>query len=75
MPPTDMEYLNCTGKKIETLVKMTPFRTCQFTGSSNVAEELVHLMHGKVRVEDAGFDWKILGPDVSDIEYVTWTSD
>lgn len=26
-------------------------------------------------LEDAGFDWKILGPDVSDIDYVAWQSD
>jgi len=27
-------------------------------------------LKGKVRLEDAGFDWKVLGPDVHDIEYV-----
>lgn len=26
-------------------------------------------MKGKVRLEDAGFDWKILGPDVNEIDY------
>lgn len=31
--------------------------------------------HGRVRIEDAGFDWKILGPDVSQLEYVAWVSD
>jgi len=75
MPATDMEFLNCSGTKIESLIKMTPFRTCQFTGSSKVAEELCALLHGKIRIEDAGFDWKILGPDVSDMDYVAWTSD
>jgi len=25
---------------------------------------------GKLKIEDAGFDWKILGPDVDDIDYV-----
>jgi 1-pyrroline-5-carboxylate dehydrogenase len=28
-----------------------------------------------MRIEDAGFDWKILGPDVHDIDYVTWQAD
>lgn len=32
-----------------------------------------------MRIEDAGFDWKILGPDVpkdqSQIDYVAWQSD
>jgi 1-pyrroline-5-carboxylate dehydrogenase len=36
-------------------------------------------LNGKVRIEDAGFDWKILGPDVPKdpklIEYVAWQSD
>ena len=26
---------------------------------------------GKLKIEDAGFDWKILGPDVDDVEYVS----
>jgi len=28
-----------------------------------------------VFLEDAGFDWKVLGPDVSDMEYVAWQCD
>jgi 1-pyrroline-5-carboxylate dehydrogenase len=30
------------------------------------------MKNGLVKLEDAGFDWKILGPDVSDFEYVAW---
>ena len=26
-------------------------------------------------MEDAGFDWKILGPDVTDFDYVAWQCD
>lgn len=29
----------------------------------------------QVFLEDAGFDWKILGPDVSNEEYVAWVCD
>lgn len=29
----------------------------------------------QVYLEDAGFDWKILGPDVRDLEYVAWVAD
>ena len=29
----------------------------------------------QVFLEDAGFDWKILGPDVSEIDYVAWQCD
>ena len=32
-------------------------------------------LSGKVFLEDAGFDWKILGPDVGDVPYVAWQSD
>ena len=27
------------------------------------------------QIEDAGFDWKILGPDVNDFDYVSWVCD
>ena len=30
------------------------------------------LTHLQIFLEDAGFDWKILGPDVSDFDYVAW---
>lgn len=26
-------------------------------------------------LEDAGYDWKLLGPDVQDIDYVAWQAD
>eukprot|EP00983_Pelagomonas_calceolata_P113698 1160011-Pelagomonas_calceolata.AAC.4 len=29
----------------------------------------------KVFLEDAGFDWKVLGPDVRDVDYVAWQCD
>lgn len=32
--------------------------------SSRVSERLAKDLHGRLKVEDAGFDWKILGPDV-----------
>ena len=32
---------------------------------------------GKIKIEDAGFDWKVLGPDVdkSQLDYVAWVCD
>lgn len=30
---------------------------------------------GQVFLEDAGFDWKILGPDVSNLDHVVWVCD
>lgn len=30
---------------------------------------------GKCKIEDSGFDWKVMGEDVSDLDYVAWTCD
>ena len=38
-----------------------------FTGSSRVAEKLAVDLKGRIKLEDAGFDWKILGPDVQEV--------
>ncbi len=46
--------------------------TCR---SSHVAEKLAQDLNGRIKVEDAGFDWKILGPDVDNFDYVSWTCD
>jgi len=42
-----------------------------FTGSSRVAEKLALDLKGRIRLEDAGFDWKVLGPDVQEVSYYT----
>ena len=57
---------------MESLLKKTNYRLLQFTGSSNIAERLCNVMHGKIKIEDAGFDWKILGPDVLEFDYVAY---
>uniref|UniRef100_A0A0D3AYE2 Aldehyde dehydrogenase domain-containing protein n=1 Tax=Brassica oleracea var. oleracea TaxID=109376 RepID=A0A0D3AYE2_BRAOL len=33
------------------------------------------LLEGRIRLEDAGFDWKVLGPDVQEVDYVAWVCD
>lgn len=38
-----------------------------FTGSSRVADKLAVDLKGRIKLEDAGFDWKILGPDVNEV--------
>jgi 1-pyrroline-5-carboxylate dehydrogenase len=75
MPAEDCDLLNGGGQAMESLVKSQVFRSVQFTGSNKVAEKLSQLTNGRVRLEDAGFDWKILGPDVNDFDYVAWQSD
>ena len=44
-------------------------RMTLFTGSSRVAEKLAVDLKGRVKLEDAGFDRKILGPDVLQVSY------
>lgn len=75
MPTTDVSILNGQHIAVDHLIKKNLFRLTQFTGSSKVAEYLSETTKGKVRLEDAGFDWKVLGPDVSDIDYVAYQSD
>lgn len=29
----------------------------------------------QVYLEDAGFDWKVMGPDVANLDYVAWQCD
>ena len=40
-----------------------------------MADKLTQVTNGKVKIEDAGFNWKVLGPDVGDLDYVAWQSD
>jgi hypothetical protein len=35
-----------------------PVRLTQFTGGAHVSEQLCREFAGKVKIEDAGFDWK-----------------
>lgn len=75
MPKEDVDMLNCQGPVAEKLITTAPIRLTQFTGSSHVAELLSVRTAGKVKIEDAGFDWKIFGPDVSDVDYVAYQCD
>lgn len=79
LPTTDVDLIHCRGSVMNELLTRArdTIRLVQFTGSSEVAEQIAVLMHGKVRIEDAGFDWKILGPDFDpkDLPYVAWQCD
>lgn len=75
MPKEDVDMLNCQGPVAEELITSSPICLTQFTGSSRVAEHLSKVTAGKVKIEDAGFDWKILGPDVANVDYVAWQCD
>jgi 1-pyrroline-5-carboxylate dehydrogenase len=75
MPKEDLDLIHCDGPEMESILKKSDVRLTQFTGSSRVGERLAKALHGKVRLEDAGFDWKILGPDVDEVDYVAWQCD
>eukprot|EP00922_Rhytidocystis_sp_ex-Travisia-forbesii_P010666 GHVS01015624.1.p1 GENE.GHVS01015624.1~~GHVS01015624.1.p1 ORF type:complete len:564 (-),score=64.88 GHVS01015624.1:327-2018(-) len=75
MPVTDMDFINTRGPVMGQLVEQAQLRLLQFTGSSEVAHQLGKTMNGRMRIEDAGYDWKILGGDVIDMEYVAWQCD
>ena len=74
-PPLDFDFINCDGPAMQEIIQKSHPRIVQFTGSSKVADHLSILTKGKVKIEDAGFDWKILGHDVHEFDYVAWTSD
>merc|ERR1719231_2249402 len=75
LPPTDIDYVYSDGPTFNELVVRGNCRMTLFTGSQAIAEKLTLDLRGRVKLEDAGFDWKVLGPDVSEIEYVAWQSD
>eukprot|EP01016_Furgasonia_blochmanni_P044279 TRINITY_DN613_c0_g1_i13.p1 TRINITY_DN613_c0_g1~~TRINITY_DN613_c0_g1_i13.p1 ORF type:complete len:524 (+),score=89.22 TRINITY_DN613_c0_g1_i13:319-1890(+) len=75
MPPTDVDLIHCEGPPMMKILEKANIRMLQFTGSSRVANLLTKVMNGRIKIEDAGFDWKILGPDVQEFDYVCWVSD
>ena len=79
LPMTDMDMIHCRGTKMGHLIESAraDIRLVQFTGSSGVAEHLSEVMSGAVRIEDAGFDWKVIGPDYHAdwLDYVAWQCD
>lgn len=76
-PLGDVDLLHGGGAPMQKVITDTPVRLTQFTGSSQVAHKLLQLTGGKVKIEDAGFDWKIVGPDVGDkqVDYVAYVCD
>lgn len=75
LDPNVMDMVYCDGPTFNELLLKGDSRMTLFTGSQAVAEKLTLDMRGRVKLEDAGFDWKILGPDVIEEDYVAWQSD
>jgi len=79
LPASDLDMIHCRGTVMGDLIAAArkDIRLVQFTGSSGVAEHLADVMNGAVRIEDAGFDWKVIGPDYHPewLDYVAWQCD
>jgi len=79
LPPGDVDLIHCTGTEMGKLLDKAKddIRMVQFTGSSSVAEQVTRVVNGAVRLEDSGFDWKVIGPDYQEdwLDYVAWQSD
>ena len=79
MPKEDLDFIHADGPVMEKILKQADAKMTLFTGSSTVGEHLVKALKGKVKLEDGGYDWKILGPDVprrqEDIDFVAYTCD
>jgi len=79
LPADALDLIHCRGSAMGKLLETArdDIRLVQFTGSSTVAERISALMNGAVRLEDAGFDWKVIGPDYDRkwLNYVAWQCD
>lgn len=75
LPLADVDLVHGQGATVGEILAQARPRSTLFTGSKQVAERLARDLHGRVFLEDAGFDWKILGPDVAEFEYVAWQCD
>lgn len=82
LPKDNVDLLHADGEITQKLIENTTdiIKLTQFTGSSDVAEKLLKITNGKVKIEDAGFDFKILGNDSiesckNDLNYVSYVCD
>lgn len=79
MPPLDVNLIHGVGSGMSRLVhdscNSKTMRAMQFTGSNHVAKTLCVATEGKVRIEDAGFNWKVFGRDVGEVDFVAFTCD
>lgn len=70
LPKEDLLLIHADGQNTEKILLESDLKMTMFTGSSKIANRLNNVLHGKIKIEDAGLDWKILGPDVSNVDYV-----
>ncbi len=59
LPAEDADFINCDGPTMQRVLRQAKPRNTLFTGSSRVGELLTKELKGKIKLEDAGFDWKV----------------
>ncbi len=59
LPANNVDFINCDGPTMQRVLRYGKPRTTLFTGSSRVGELLCKELKGKIKLEDAGFDWKV----------------
>jgi 1-pyrroline-5-carboxylate dehydrogenase len=64
LPKEDVDFLYADGSVMQKILLKSEVRNTLFTGSSKVGEQLAKALNGKIKLEDGGYDWKLLGPDV-----------
>jgi 1-pyrroline-5-carboxylate dehydrogenase len=64
LPKEDVDFLYADGSVMQKILLKSAVRNTLFTGSSKVGEQLAKALNGKIKLEDGGYDWKLLGPDV-----------
>ncbi len=79
LPPTDLDLIHCSGENMGLFLKEAEkhIAFCQFTGSSLVGDSVLQTLKSRGKLEDSGFNWKIIGGDIPEqhLEYVAWQSD
>lgn len=73
LPKEDIILVHSDGHNTEKIITNSDLKMTLFTGSSKVAHHLSTALNGRIKIEDAGLDWKILGPDVPNqkrIDYI-----
>lgn len=64
LPKEDIDFLYADGAVMEKILLKSEVKNTLFTGSSKVGDHLAKVLVGKIKLEDGGYDWKIVGPDV-----------
>ena len=79
LPAGDLDLIHCSGENMGLFLQQAAKHIAfsQFTGSTEVGEYVMKTLNGKAKLEDAGFNWKIIGKDIppESLPYVAWQCD